>query len=132
MFLVYTRFLNQCVFDVILGLASDMNEVIELIWNYSRMKATVFEQNYEDCITNEDIIILKVSQDEYATLEDLYEEYQEELEKENYEKHFGNWKPEIFYANFWYGIIDAEDDIIFSEKDCNLIKTIIENGQRVS
>lgn len=37
MYIVYTEYAAQCVHDVVLGICEDMNEVIEIIWNYSRL-----------------------------------------------------------------------------------------------
>ena len=37
MFIVYTEYPAQCIYNVILDICMNINEVTEIIWNFSRL-----------------------------------------------------------------------------------------------
>jgi len=102
-----------------------MNEVIEIIWNFSRFVLHTTEKTYEE---NHDIIkISKITKDQYNIFSNLYKIYEDKLLE--YMERFEEWKDESCNTIFWYGIYDSEEkkDILFSKKDCKIIKDIIKN-----
>ena len=129
MYIVYTEYPAHCIYHVILGSCKNMNEVIEIIWNFSRLVLKKTGYTFEE---NNDIIkIAKITKDDYNILEQIYEKYENELEELKYSKEFNGWKPEELNVNFWYGVfMDSEtpEKIIFSKNDCNIIRKIIKKS----
>ena len=129
MFIVYTEYPAHCIYNVILGICMNINEVTEIIWNFSRL---VLKKNGYTFEENDDIIkIGKITKDDFYILQKMYKKYENELEEFKNSPEFNGWISEEFNANFWYGIfMDSElpDKIIFSKKDCNIIKKIIKKS----
>ena len=129
MYIVYTEYPAHCIYDVILGACKNMNEVIEIIWNFSRLVLKKTGHTFEE---NGDIIkIARITTDDYNVLQQIYKKYENELDELIYSKEFNGWEPEILNVYFWYGVfMDSEEPekIIFSKDDCNIIKTIIDKS----
>ena len=88
-----------------------MNQVIEIIWNFSRFVFHTTGYTYEE---NGDLIqISKITKEQYDILENLYKKYEDELLEymERFEK---EWKDESCYVFFWYGVYNSEE-----KKDVN-------------
>jgi hypothetical protein len=118
MYLVYTELDSQCIHNVILGICENMNEVIEIIWNFSRFVLHTTEKTYEE---NHNIIkISKITKDQYNIFSNLYKIYEDKLLE--YMERFKEWKNESCNTIFWYGVYDSE-----KKKDCKIIKDIIKN-----
>lgn len=106
-----------------------MNEVIEIIWNFSRFILHTTGNTYEE---NHDIIkISKITKEQYNIFNNLYEKYEDKFEDKllEYMEIFEEWKDESYNAIFWYGVYDSEEekDILFSKEDCKIIENIIKN-----
>ena len=128
MYLVYTEYVAHCVHDVVLGICENINEVIEIIWNYSRMVLKMTDETFEE---NGNIInIAIITKEDYNVLDNLYKKYEEDLDEYKEKSMFCGWKPEILNTYFWYGVFDSEEKeyILFSEKDCEIIKNIIQKS----
>ena len=88
MYLVHTDLDAHCVHDVIVGICENMNEVIEIIWNFSRFVLHTTGNTYEE---NHDIIkISKITKDQYNILDILYNKYEDKLLE--YMERFEEWK----------------------------------------
>lgn len=126
-YIIYTS-LNEvdCICDVIIGIAKNISEVTELIWNYSSMQKELYNNSFKDCI-NEPIIIAKISLTNYATLMRIYKNNIVKLEQRFNELTFGKWKYDGYSALFWYGVFNYEinDEIIFTSKEQETINNII-------
>ena len=69
MYLVYTEYDAHCKHDVILGICENINQVIEIIWNYSRFILYTTQNTYEE---NHNIIkISKIKKEHYEILNNL-------------------------------------------------------------
>jgi hypothetical protein len=133
MYIVYTEYPAHCIYNVILGVCKNMNEVIEIIWNFSRLILKKTGHTFEENRVGQGIIkIGRISTDDYSILEQMYNKYEEELDELIYSEEFNGWKPEVLNVYFWYGVfMDSEEPekIIFSKDDCNIIKKIIKNSK---
>ena len=99
MYLVHTELDAHCVHNVILGICENMNEVIEIIWNFSRFILHTTGNTYEE---NHDIIkISKITKDQYNIFNDLYKKYEDKLLE--YMERFEEWKDESF--KFIFGMV---------------------------
>ena len=129
MYIVYTEYPAHCIYDVILGVCKNMNEVTEIIWNFSRLVLKKTGYTFEE---NNDIInIAKITTDDYSILQQIYKKYEDELEELKYSSEFNGWEPEEFNVSLWYGVfMDSEtpEKIIFSKEDCNIIKKIVKKS----
>jgi hypothetical protein len=129
MYIVYTEYPAHCIYNVILGSCKDMNEVIEIIWNFSRLVLKKTGHTFEE---NGDIIkIAKITTDDYNILQQIYNKYEDKLEEIKYSEEFNGWEPEVLNVNFWYGVfMDSEEPekIIFTKSDCNIIRKIIKES----
>ena len=129
MFIIYTEYPAHCIYNVILGVCKNMNEVAEIIWNFSRLILKKTGNTFEE---NGDIVkIAKISKDDYSILERIYKKYEDELDELKYSEDLNGWEPEVFNVYFWYGVfMDSEtpEKIIFSSEDCNIIRKIIKNS----
>jgi hypothetical protein len=127
--IVYTEYPAHCIYNVILGVCKDMNEVIEIIWNYSRLVLKKTGYTFEE---NGDIIkIARITIDDYSILQQIYNKYEDKLDELKCSEEFNGWKPEVLNVYFWYGVfMDSEtpEKIIFSKSDCNIIRKIIKNS----
>ena len=129
MYIIYTEYEGQCVYNIILGICKDINEVIEIIWNFSRLILKKTGNTFEE---NGDIVkIAKISKDDFSILERIYKKYEDELDELKYSEDLNGWEPEVFNVYFWYGVfMDSEtpEKIIFSSEDCNIIRKIIKES----
>jgi hypothetical protein len=128
MYIVYTEYAAHCCHDVVLGICENINEVIEIIWTFSRFVLTVYNNTFEE--NNELIKIAKITQEDYTVLDTLYKKYEDKLLEYISNPRFNEWENESLNINFWYGVFDSEEkkDILFKKKDCNIIKNIIKNS----
>ena len=93
MYLVYTEYAAHCVHDVVLGICENMNEVIEIIWIFSRFTLHVDGNTYEE---NCNLIkIAKITDNNYKILENLYSKYEEKLQEYLENPRFDGWNNEI-------------------------------------
>ena len=125
MYIVYTEYAAHCVHDVVLGICENMNEVIEIIWNFSRFILHTTGNTYEK---NHDIIkISKITLEQYNILTELYKKYKDKLLE--YMERFREWKDESCNVIFWYGVYASEEekDILFSKEDCKILEDIVKN-----
>lgn len=125
MYLIHTELDAHCVHNVILGICENMNEVIEIIWNFSRFVLHTTGNTYEE---NHDIIkISKITKEQYNMLDVLYKKYEDKLLE--YIEKFEEWNDESCNVIFWYGVYDSEEekDILFSKEDCKIIEDIVKN-----
>lgn len=128
MYLIYTECVATCVHDVVLGICENMNEVIEIIWNFSRFTLHVDGKTYEE---NCNLIkIAKITDNNYKILENLYSKYEEKLQEYLENPRFDGWKDESCNVYFWYGVYDSEEtkDILFINEDCEIIKNIVKES----
>ena len=128
MYLIYTECVATCVHDVVLGICENMNEVIEIIWNFSRFTLHVDGNTYEE---NGNLIkIAKISENNYKILEKLYSKYEDKLQEYLENSRFDGWKDESCNVSFWYGVYDSEEtkDILFINEDCEIIKNIVKES----
>tara|TARA_Y100000385_G_C13107852_1_gene649523 strand:- start:5540 stop:5932 length:393 start_codon:yes stop_codon:yes gene_type:complete len=129
MYLVHTENIGNYIHNVIIGICLNINEVTEIIWNYSRF---IFHTTGESFKANNELIkISKISPDQYNILNNIYKKYEDEIL--DIMEVFKNWKDESCNVYFWYGIYDSEyeKDILFSYEDCKLITNIIKNTQLI-
>ena len=104
-----------------------MNEVIEIIWNFSRFTLHVDGNTYEE---NCNLIkIAKITDYNYKILKLLYSKYEDKLQEYLENPRFDGWKDESCNVYFWYGVYDSEEekDILFSKEDCKIIEDIVKN-----
>lgn len=132
MYLVCSSYADQCIHNVVLGICKNLTEITEIVWNFSRFILYTKNETYEE--NNDLIVIHKITEEDYKTLDKLYNKYDEKLteymEKSDYCK---NYKVDILSVYFWYGVFDSEEkkDILFSKSDCKLIKSIIKRSEIV-
>ena len=132
MYLVCSSYAAHCVHEVVLGICENMQEITEIVWNFSRFILHTTGETYEE--NNNLIEIYKITEEDYKTLDKLYQKYEEQLleymEKSVYTK---NYEVDILNAYFWYGVFDSEEkkDIVFSNSDCELIKNIIKKSHEI-
>lgn len=130
MYLVHTSNIGDYIHDVIIGICKNMNEVTEIIWNYSRFIFQATGDSYKS--NNELIKISKISLAQYNILNEFYKKYEDEI-LDTMEV-FENWKDESFNVYFWYGIYNSEyqKDILFSKEDSIIIANIIKNSRLIT
>ena len=131
MYIVWTECVTGCCYNVVLGICTNMFEVTEIIWNYSRF---ILQKNGYTFEENVDLIqIAKISKEDYHILQKIYHKYEYQLDELKSSDFFNGWEPEEFMVNFWYGVfMDVEKEHpnpVFSKEDCGIIKKIIRNGR---
>ena len=126
MYLVHTSNLGDYIHNVIIGICFNMNQVTEIIWNYSRFIFSATGDSFKS--NNELIKISKISLGQYNILNEFYKKYEDDIL--DIMEVFENWKDESFNVYFWYGIYDSEyqKDILFSKEDSIIIANIIKNS----
>ena len=98
MFIIYTEYPAHCIYNVILGICKNMNEVAEIIWNFSRLILKKTGNTFEE---NGDIVkIAKISKDDFSILERIYKKYEDELDELKYSEDLNGWEPEVFNVYF--------------------------------
>lgn len=127
-YLVYTSCLSGVVEEKIVGVADDFSEVIELLWNYTLYQKSISDADYENHVTDVDIIVLIISNLDYIFLKSIQEEYGEGLRDE--------FKSETLNTHFWMVPFEVDgmdtEKIPFTKKEVASIKRIIKRSHRVT
>lgn len=123
MYLVVVSSEAHVQLDIILGIAQNKTELLEILWNYTELNLKYFNRSFEEEITQNNINIHIISNEDYSYLNGLYKKYEDDLTKYLYKLDF---TPSGVTTNFWYGILETEsDDYTFSKKEREKIRRII-------
>ena len=126
-YLVYSTYVGCSCHDVVLGVCESINEVVEIVWVFSRFVLQVYGHTYEE---NKDLIqIAVITKDHYDVLLTLYDKYESALEEYKDQTRFKDWTDcDTLNVLFWNGVFyssEQQSDIVFSQADCEVIRSIV-------
>ncbi len=135
MYIIYVELEAHVISSKILGISTNLDGIIEIIWTYSRFMKKLDNFTYEENI--EHIKISKITNENYEILNKLLNKYDyelyEKLEKlinSEEESSSNEWKDECCNVKFYHALYDTDCDLetVFSKKECKIINKIIDNS----
>lgn len=129
-YLVYWQTNAHVDMRVIIGIASDFTEVIELLWNHTLFSKSQMGETYEEKQFNCDTVVAIISDADYNALHHILEEHENDVETRF------DFEPEDFHTEFWQATFETdmedEEPLFFTKKECQTIKRIVKRSKRIT